>query len=347
MGVVVAAAAAALPIPAAAQAGCEPDGNISYLCGLGTVEDLVAVPGTKWILGGQVGATRGKPAGFYLVDTRAHTISETMPDWSGGLAAPFQDCPGSPDPSRFIAHGISLRPRGSGSHQLYVVNHGGREAVEVFEVDLAGAAPSIRWRGCIIAPPRLSANGIAYLPDGGIAVTSFGVRGDPASFGKIVSGEPAGAVYEWHPGRGWSELPGTSFPGDNGIAASTDGKTLFVASWGDATLRVVARAGGPVKTISLGDLHPDNVHLSSSGELLVAGQIAEPKVILDCARSTEPVCGFPYRVVAVNPATLTVRTLLSAPGGPRFGGASAAAEADGELWIGTFRGNRIAFTSLR
>ena len=44
------------------------------------------------------------------------------------------DCPGEPDKA-FAPHGIHLSRRGDGRLQLLVVNHGGREAIEVGSFD--------------------------------------------------------------------------------------------------------------------------------------------------------------------------------------------------------------------
>lgn len=47
--------------------------------------------------------------------------------------ATYGDCPG-PVSRPFRPHGLYLRPGDSGTHTLFVVGHGEREAIEVFEV---------------------------------------------------------------------------------------------------------------------------------------------------------------------------------------------------------------------
>lgn len=330
---------AIVAIPPASAQDCPPDGAIRYLCNLPSVEDLVPIPGTKLLLAGQIA-----PGGFFLIDTRTATARLVAPDFTSAAAAPYSACPGAPDPLKFASHGITLRDRRDGPDELYVVNHAGRESIEVFDVDVAGAAPRVSWKGCMLVPDSVSANGITHLPGGAVAVTSFGIRGDPGSFARMLEGKPAGMVVEWHPGTGWSRLPATEFVGDNGIAASADGNTLFVASWGDRTIRVVPRPGSKAtpRSIALGDLHADNIHLGLDGKLIAAGQVGDAKVILDCARSREPICPMPYRVVEIDPVSGAVRIVFDAPGTPRFGGASVAAVVDGTVWIGTFRGTRVA-----
>ena len=40
----------AMSAPAAAQASCDPAGGLTFICGLTNAEDLVALPGTPWII---------------------------------------------------------------------------------------------------------------------------------------------------------------------------------------------------------------------------------------------------------------------------------------------------------
>ena len=51
----------------AADDGCKPSGGLEFVCGLKNPEDLVAVPGTKWILAS--GMAPG--VGITLIDSRA------------------------------------------------------------------------------------------------------------------------------------------------------------------------------------------------------------------------------------------------------------------------------------
>jgi hypothetical protein len=56
---------------AQAQQGCEPSGDVGYVCGVTNPEDLVLVPGTSWI----VSSGMAEGAGFYLVDSKAGTAT--------------------------------------------------------------------------------------------------------------------------------------------------------------------------------------------------------------------------------------------------------------------------------
>jgi hypothetical protein len=56
------------------------------------------------------------------------------------------------DPALFNARGLSLSRLAGDRWRLLVVNHGGRESIEVFDVDLAPARPRLVWRGCLPMP---------------------------------------------------------------------------------------------------------------------------------------------------------------------------------------------------
>ena len=66
-------------------------------------------------------------------------------------------------PRTFGAHGIAIRDDGRRTATLLAVNHG-REAVEIFKLDAAGAKPAIRWIGCVPMDKSVSLNSVAFLP---------------------------------------------------------------------------------------------------------------------------------------------------------------------------------------
>jgi len=62
---------------------------------------------------------------------------------------------------------------------LYVVNHGGRESIEIFTLDAKGAEPTVTWIGCAVMPSHTWPNSVAPLPDGGMVVTDMFDPKDP------------------------------------------------------------------------------------------------------------------------------------------------------------------------
>ena len=60
----------ALSIHIAAQSpACAPSGGLNFICGVQAAEDLVLIPGTRWLIAS--GMTTG--SGLHLIDTQAKT----------------------------------------------------------------------------------------------------------------------------------------------------------------------------------------------------------------------------------------------------------------------------------
>jgi len=144
----------------------------------------------------------------------------------------YDTCPGAPEPedkAKFTTHGLALRVGKNSMHTLYAVHHGKRESIEVFEVDARGKMPTLTWVGCAVAPDPIGLNSVVPLPKGGFIGTDFLARGgDPSARTKMMAGEPNGALWEWHTGKGWTKIPGSEAAGANGLEVSKDGKTLYV-----------------------------------------------------------------------------------------------------------------------
>ena len=109
-------------------------------------------------------------------------------------AATYPTCPGPLDlekPDAFRAHGLYLKPGQGAVHTLYVVHHGTRESIEVFEVDARATPPALTWVGCAPALSTLNFNSVVALPEGGFAATS-GRTGDVWQY-QTAHGVAAGA----------------------------------------------------------------------------------------------------------------------------------------------------------
>ena len=144
---------------------CNAAGEYHFVCGPKNAEDLVLVPATPWI----ISSGMAPKAAIYLIDSQTKAWTELYP---GKAPRALQDletygaCPGSPDPNNFISHGLNLRPGENGHSTLYVVGHGEREAIEVFDVNANGEQPVLTWTGCVTMPEGMAANSVASLSDG-------------------------------------------------------------------------------------------------------------------------------------------------------------------------------------
>jgi len=322
--IVATASAAAAP----ALAGCDPDGDVAFVCGPVNPEDLIALPDSPWV----VVSSMEKEGHLYVADRRDHTVTAVYPTPESPThhdTAAFPECPG-PAPDGFQPHGLSLRPGDGGAHTLYVVRHGAREAVEVFAVDAAAGLPTIQWVGCVPAPEGVRLNSVAALPGGGFAATNFNF--------------PTGEVWEWQPDAGWAKVPGSETPAPNGLVVSPDGRRLFIGGWGTKSLIRLSRGQTPQvrDEVDVG-FYPDNVRWSPDGSLLVAGQsAASPAAVFGCMR-TGACSGLSTRVVKVDPGELTVRDLVSYPSNDRLIMGTVAISVGNEIWVGGIGGgDRIA-----
>lgn len=328
-------------------APCRPDSELDYLCGLQRPEDLVNIPGTQWLVAS--GFSPGE--GIRFIDTVRREArpafrrlaTELQPD-----AGTYPHCTQPVDPALFNTRGLSIRELSPGRWQLLVVDHGGRESVEVFEVSLGGGgAPMARWRGCIPLPPDQVGNAVASFADGTILVTVLTRPG--TTIADFVEGKKTGAVWGWRAGaEAFESIPGTELPGNNGLEVDPDGRHFYVVAFGLHALAVFdrQRGDGPVQVITAPDFMPDNVHWTE-GRLLLAGM-----------RYDEPACGGTRKVVRgvadpmlchrgwivgeVDRARGRIATVAYGRPQSFFNGLSAAALVRGELWLGSFQSDRLA-----
>lgn len=311
-----------LAAPAAAQ--CDADGDIEFVCGPVSPEDLYAIPDSPWI----IVSSMVDGGNLYVTDTRDHRSRVLYPT-ATSQPRPDTDmygaCPG-PLTREFRPHGINLREENDGRHTLYVVGHGARESVEVFEIDARAATPTATWIGCVVAPDGTGLNSVAALPDNGFVATNFQ--------------RPEGELWEWQPASGWAKVPGSETSGPNGVEASADGQWLFVGGWGTQSLIRLSRGRTPVE-VDAADVgfHIDNVRFAPDGSLLAAGHVgATPDAIFACLRERE--CdGVRSRVARVDVRTLAVDDLVSYPPNDTFILGTVALEVGDELWMGGIAGS--------
>ncbi|HTU62431.1 MAG TPA: hypothetical protein VMF89_28420, partial [Polyangiales bacterium] len=265
---------------------CESIGAATPLCGFQNPEDLALLPGGRHVLVSEYGDSGQRAGRISLLDldSNEHTslFAGAEPAAPGPWGAP--DCAGPPSKA-FSPHGIHLSQRADGVLQLLVVNHGGRESVEMFEVTRAEERWQLAWRGCAETPEDLL-NDVVALPEGGFLATRFAPKSTLAllfSMSKsMLFGSATGWVYAWSRERGFSEVPGTRTAGSNGVELSADGEKIFLnLTLASEVLRIDRRSGAIEARASVP--LPDNSTWTNDGRLLVASLRGPQRDLFSCS----------------------------------------------------------------
>jgi hypothetical protein len=172
------------------------DDSVKFICDVRNVEDLLLLPNTKCVIGS--GFNWEPAAQNYLHLFNAENETGVAVQASEIAVRPdtrtYPDC-APPDWKTFGPHGLGLGTTVGKQSVLYAVNHGGKEAVEVFAVDVSQDRPRFTWTGCVVAPQGFWPDAVASLPDGGIVVTAMTDPTDPeGSMDKLLHGEPVGGI---------------------------------------------------------------------------------------------------------------------------------------------------------
>ncbi|MGK0260744.1 MAG: hypothetical protein ACI96M_004197 [Candidatus Azotimanducaceae bacterium] len=330
----------------ASEESCAASSDMSYVCNIVNAEDLVAIPGSAWVL-----ASGYSPGGaVYAVDSISKAISQTY-DASNVKhdASAFPACNTPPAADTFVAHGLNIRATESGGSMLYVVGHGGREAIEVFNVETNNGAPELTWVGCVMMPEGLDANSVASDSDGSLRLTVLMHPGQ--TFVDVFAGKKTGAVYAWSPGdTSIQKIPGSELPGNNGIEISADGTEVYVVSSGLSTISVFSNTN-PMRLLRATpkmNFSPDNIHMTPEGLIMTGGpswidhecDTAEDFDLEEFATCPRGSVGATFDAV-----TLKEVERWSAGANPAFSNATMALKVGDDVWLGTFSGTRIGIIS--
>ena len=240
-------------------------------------------------------------------------------------------------------HGTSLVKRSNGKQQLYVVNHGGRQSIEMYELKQTGGAWGIAWHGCVVSPgPEY--NDVAALADGSfIATHPTGIPADPNQKGKqggggAFGGQPTGFVVRWAAGKE-AELAGTRTAYPNGVVATPDGKTAYYAVYASKEARRYdLRAQKETGVVKL-DFMPDNLTWTKKGTLLAAGIKG---IAGECPAGSGQFCRQAFAVAAIDPGKMTQKIVYDSNGkGVLIPGVSSALQVGNDVYIGAFEGDRV------
>jgi hypothetical protein len=336
---------------------CGVHGDVEILCGTRSPEDLENAPDGKSIIVSQFvngrGGTAGEGAGLMLFDpakktfTKLAITAEPRKDWGDPACPGFIGAALSP-------HGISLLKRKGGPVQLYVVNHGGRESIEMFEVKPEGRTVSLIWHGCVVSAKDF--NDVAAQPDGGFIATHPTAMQPPApppgqakgqEKGKapqgpandVFGGQPSGWVARWTPGKGEAELPGTRAGYPNGVLVSSDGRYMYFNAWTAKEVHKYDLKEGKETGMVKLDFMPDNISWTSKHTMLAAGVKGARG---DCPAGSGTPCVQAFGIAEIDPAKMEAKKIFDSEGqGALIPGVSIALQSGNSIYIGAFQGDRI------
>jgi arylesterase / paraoxonase len=233
----------------------------------------------------------------------------------------------SPD---FFPHGVSLHVGADGRATLLVVNHErGRNTIEVFGWD----GTTLSHQKTLADPLLISPNDVHALDHERFFVTND--HANPPGWARTIEEylqrEISNVLY-YDGARFREAVGGIGLP--NGVNASPDGRTLYVASTITGSIRVfdldpMHGTLTPKGRIEIGS-GVDNIDVDDEGRLWVA---AHPKLLTFVRYASDPTALAPSQVFRIEPATRHV-TEVYLDLGARLSGASVGAFHDGRLLIG-------------
>jgi hypothetical protein len=323
--------------------GCEAVGDIRPVCGMQTPEDIAALDDNRHLLLAHFGGMHDATGSLSLFDTQTEQVTPLFPladevvntagaDWGDADCKP-------PSTQKFSPHGTHLHQLADGRWRYLVVNHGGRETIEMFELLDAGADSTLAWRGCMSPAPETYMNDVVGLSSGDLIYTRMFHNAGTLEQLLSAVGKNTGDLWRWNQETGLRVLPGTEANQPNGIEIAPDERHVFANMYFTRQLwKVDVDTGEVVATAEVPS--GDNSAWGSDGRLWVVTHTDSIPNLLSCFERQEEPCGAGFEVIAVDPETMATESVFSHRGAP-MGAATVAVPQAGRVYMGSFVGDRL------
>ena len=303
-------------------------------------EDLALLNNKQWVIASSMRWGKAEQGALYAIKQATGAIVRLYPNDANRVST-IAGCNAPVSPEAFAPHGVALQTLSSGREMLFVVNHGQRESIEVFEV-IAGDTPALEWQGCILSPPGAMGNAVAVTSDYRVYLSAMVMTQDKS--------QPAsnwmGKVFEWAVDSGWQVVPDSDVYAPNGLLVANDGKEIYVNSWAAGEVIKLTRSeqGLPLRETLKLDFLPDNLrwgqpqHGSQSREIVAAGLRSSVADVVRCTMASGT-CDKTVAtgIASIDADTMAVRCLKNID---LHMGTVALPVAD-SLWVGPVRGDSI------
>lgn len=323
--------------------GCEAVGDIRPVCGMKTPEDIAALNDGRHLLLAHFGGMVGGTGSISLFDTQTQQLRNLFPVEVGVNIPSNQEWGEAncqmPSSDQFSPHGSHLHQLSDGRWRYLVVNHGGRESIEMFELALAGSDSSLAWRGCVMAPAQTFMNDVVGLANGDLIFSRMFHSLEGLEPLKGLLGFSTGDLWRWNSTTGAKILPGTDAAQPNGLEISADGRFVFANMYSEQQVwKVDASSGEKIAVAEVANA--DNSAWGSDGRLLIATHTGGMGEMLACFEEQAKPCAGSFEIIAMDPETMATEVVF-AHRGPPMGVATIAVPQGGRVYMGSFSGDRM------
>ena len=337
--------------------GCESDETFTVYCNYQNPEDLAVLPDGRHILVSEFGAivplsptnVQGKLSLLDTTDGRKKNLEIEMSDNVWG----DPEC--QRDSMVLSPHGIDINERLDGSYQLAIVNHMPTETIELFELREIKDAWSLTWRGCVNAPVHGYFNDVALSSNGSFYVSQMYDKNISLFMLAVLDNtkEDTGYVYHWRRQNGFERLVNTDGAFPNGVELSDDENNLFINyAFGNKTSKYNLMSNSIEASFSMNGI-PDNITVDGDYIWVGAQDHSGLDSLIYCGVFAKDVfedpminqCPLPFAAYQLRQSDLSLVNSYKYSN-TVMGTATVALSLNGQLYIGTYHGDRIASVEL-